>query len=72
MEKVPYATSALGDSRVIALSECPRKAPKTTDDRLKEYKDKLRAVFHRSKYAVKDGKIYIITRKGHLGQGVFC
>lgn len=68
--KVPCATSALGDSRVKTLMDCPQIRRKTTDEKMEELRKKMTAVYHRAKYAVKDGKIYIMTRKGGLGENI--
>ena len=72
IKKVLCATSALGDSRVKTLMECPQLRKKTIADKEKELKEKMRAVYHREKYAVKDNKIYILTHhgKGMMGQGI--
>lgn len=72
--KALCATSALGDSRVKTLMECPQLRKKTIADKEKELKEKMRAVYHREKYAVKKGRIFIMTHygKGMLGQGVLC
>lgn len=70
--KALCATSALGDSRVKSLMDCPQVRRKTTDDHIKELKAKMKAVYSRKKYAIKDGKIFILTHKGGLGQGILC
>ena len=70
--KALCATSAFGDSRVKTLMECPPIRKKTIADKEKELKEKMRAVLHREKFAVKDGKIFILTHhgKGMMGQGI--
>lgn len=68
--KALCATSALGDSRVKTLMDCPQIRRKTTDERMKELQQKMHDVYHRAKYAVKDGRIYIMSRKGGLGENI--
>jgi len=68
--KVLCATSALGDSRVKSLMDCPQIRRKTTDDHIKELKAKMQAVYSRKKYAIKYGRIFILTHKGGFAKNI--
>lgn len=48
----------------------------SSDERMQMLKDELKSTVSRAKYAIKnvngERKIYIITAKGHFGEGVLC
>lgn len=72
--KALCATSTLGNTRVRLLSDEAPIRKKTLEDKERELRAKMRKVMHSEKYAVKEGRIFIMTHygKGMLGQGVLC